>query len=141
MKLFSWQVILLINYTFYSNAIYIKSKSNFYLKYYIDYRLLQQNFANWTSKNKFIDKFIQNTQLNVKNKFQILEWIPYNRLENIEFLDKGGFSTIYKAIWLDGPIKKWSKIKNNWIRHKNQKVVLKNLNKSSNLNNEFLNEV
>jgi hypothetical protein len=30
-----------------------------------------------------------------------LKWIPYNRFKNVEYLDKGGFSTIYKAIWLD----------------------------------------
>src|SRR5947207_2198073 len=29
-----------------------------------------------------------------------LMWVPYNKFENVEYLDKGGFSTIYKAIWL-----------------------------------------
>jgi len=57
-----------------------------------------------------------------------LKWIPYNRFKDIEYLDKGGFSTIYKAIWLDN----------------NKAVVLKNINNfndsSKNLN-EFLNEV
>ncbi len=62
-------------------------------------KLLQQNFPNWTSGNEFIDKFIQETQLNAQIKCQVLEWIPYNRFKNIEYLDKGGFCTIYKAIW------------------------------------------
>ncbi|PKY55343.1 hypothetical protein RhiirA4_474713 [Rhizophagus irregularis] len=29
-----------------------------------------------------------------------LIWIPYNKFKNVEYLDKGGFGTIYKAIWL-----------------------------------------
>ncbi len=103
--------------------------------------MFQQNFDKWTSKNEFIDKFIQETQLNAKYVDQILEWIPYNQFTDIKYLDKGGFSTIYEAIWLDGPIKKWNDVKQNWSRINNQKVVLKSLNKSSNLSNKFLNEV
>ncbi|CAB4380732.1 unnamed protein product [Rhizophagus irregularis] len=33
---------------------------------------------------------------------EILEWIEYDRFENVEYLTKGGFGTIYKAIWKDG---------------------------------------
>ncbi|GBB97003.1 hypothetical protein RclHR1_00290001 [Rhizophagus clarus] len=29
-----------------------------------------------------------------------LKWIPYNQFKNVEYLDKGGFGIIYKAIWL-----------------------------------------
>jgi len=104
-------------------------------------KFFQQNFDKWTSKNEFIDKFIKEVQSKAKKKCLILEWIPYNRFENIEYLDKGGFSIVYKAIWLDGPIKKWSKNEKKWIRLNNQIVVLKSLNKSSSLNEEFLNEV
>ena len=103
--------------------------------------MFQQNFLNWTSKNKFIDKFIQESQLNAQNKNQVLEWIPYNRFKNVEYFDKGGFSTIYKAIWLDRPIKKWSKNEKKWIKSNEETVILKRLDKSSNLNEEFLNEV
>ena len=70
-----------------------------------------------------------------------MEWIPYNRFENIIYLDKGGFSTIYEAIWLDGPIYKWYDKEKKLIRNSNQKVAIKSLDKSSNLNDEFLNEV
>ena len=103
--------------------------------------MLEQNFDKWTSGNEFIDRFIQETQLNAENNHQILEWIPYDRLENVKYLDKGGFSTIYEAVWLDGPIKKWNDDEEKWIRGNNEKVALKNLDKSSNLSNEFLNEV
>ena len=119
----------------------------------------QQDFHKWTSGNKFIDKFIQESQLNAKRTFYILEWIPYNRLTNVKYLDKGGFSTVYKAIWLDGPIDKWDYGNSRWKRWaygididsdeddnniskiKGYEVVLKSLDNSSNLNDEFLNEV
>ncbi|RHZ77792.1 hypothetical protein Glove_173g54 [Diversispora epigaea] len=65
----------------------------------------QNEFDNWTSEDKEIDKFIQQTQLNA-NKYQgIIEWIPFGRLENVTYLAKGGFGSVYKANWLDGFIK------------------------------------
>jgi hypothetical protein len=119
----------------------------------------QQDFHKWTSGNKFIDKFIQESQLNARNPFYILEWIPYNRLTNVKYLDKGGFSTVYKAIWLDGYINGWDYKNSQWKRCtyeididsdeddnniskiKGHEVVLKSLDNSSSLNDEFLNEV
>ncbi len=124
----------------------------------------QQNFGNWTSGNEDIDKFIQESQLNARNFSELLEWIPYNRLRNIKFLAQGGFSTVYKAIWLDGLITNWDYEKQDWKRfvydqdykdannpqiknplRNNEKygcmVVLKSLNDSSNINGDFLNEV
>ena len=103
--------------------------------------MIQQSFLNWTSGNDYIDKFIQESQLNAQDRNQVLEWIPYNRFKNIKYFDKGGFGTIYKAIWLDGPISHWSKYKRNWNRYNELTVALKSFNKSSNLNEEFLNEV
>src|SRR3989440_5732883 len=102
----------------------------------------QQDFPNWTSGNIYIDNFIQEIQLNAQNRYEVLEWIPYNRLTNIKYLAKGGFSTVYNAIWLDGCIGKWSYNKKQWKRYdKDYSVVIKSLNNSSNINEEFLNEV
>ena len=100
----------------------------------------QQDFPNWTSGNNYIDNFIQESQLNAKSEYHVLEWIPYNRLTNIKYLAKGGFSTVYNAIWLDGRID-WNYDKKQWNRWPNDKVVIKSLNNSSNINEEFLNEV
>ena len=102
---------------------------------------MQQNFDKWTSGNEFINGFIQETQLKAKYSKQILEWIPYNKLKDIKYLDKGGFSTIYEAMWLDGPIKEWNNGEQKLVRHNNQIVAIKSLNESSNLSHEFLNEV
>jgi hypothetical protein len=52
-----------------------------------------------------------------------LRWIPYNKFKNVEYLDKGGFGTIYKANWL------------------NNEVILKCHNDLNENLNEFLNEV
>ena len=61
-------------------------------------KYLQRNFQNWTSGNHDIDEFIQKAQLKAKGPF-VLEWIEYDRFENVEYLAKGGFGTTYKAIW------------------------------------------
>src|SRR2546421_2136287 len=98
----------------------------------------QQDFPNWTSGNIYIDNFIQESQLNAKRYDHVLEWIPYNRLTNIKYLAKGGFSTVYKAIWLDGDIRYWDYDKKQWKRHpydsevySGYPVVIKSLNNSS----------
>ena len=103
--------------------------------------MFQQDFSNWISENEFIDKFIQESQLNAKYTYQLLEWISYNRLKNIEYLDEGGFGIIYKAIWLDGRIKYWNDDERKFVRKNNMKISLKSFKKSSNLSEEFLNEV
>ena len=85
----------------------------------------QQNFKNWSSGNNDVDKLIQNAQLKAKNKNEVIEWIEHNRFENVEYLAKGGFGTVFKAIWIDGPIE----------------VALKCLHNSQNITAEFLREV
>src|ERR1044072_7287217 len=101
----------------------------------------QQEFNKWTSGNKEIDKFIQKFQLNATNRHEVLEWIPYDRFENIEYLAEGGFGTVYKAIWIDGCIRGWSLYQNKCRRYTNAKVVLKCLKDSQNLDTDFLQEV
>src|SRR5580704_6013498 len=74
----------------------------------------QQNFQNWTSGNHDIDELIQRTQLDAKNNREVLEWIEFDRFENIEYLAKGGFGTTYKAIWKDEFILSWDSENNQW---------------------------
>ncbi|GBB94912.1 hypothetical protein RclHR1_02440006 [Rhizophagus clarus] len=56
-----------------------------------------------------------------------LKWIPYKRFKNVDYLDQGGFGTVYKAIWLKES-------------RDNMEVVLKCLNYLNENLNEFLNE-
>src|SRR5436189_3174402 len=76
----------------------------------------QQNFQNWTSGNHNIDEFIQKTQLKARNYKEVIEWVEYNRFENVEYLAEGGFGTTYKAIWKDGHIRYWDSENNQWKR-------------------------
>ena len=62
----------------------------------------QRNFVNWSSGNQEVDKLIQRTQLKATRCKEVIEWIEYDRFENIEYLAKGGFGTTYKATWKDG---------------------------------------
>ncbi|GBC40615.1 kinase-like domain-containing protein [Rhizophagus irregularis DAOM 181602=DAOM 197198] len=55
-----------------------------------------------------------------------LKWIPYDKFKNVEYLDKGGFSTIYKANWL--------------YDNNDNEVILKLHNNLSENLDEFLNE-
>ncbi|POG72287.1 hypothetical protein GLOIN_2v1829870 [Rhizophagus irregularis DAOM 181602=DAOM 197198] len=103
----------------------------------------RQNFSNWASNNDDVDKFIQNNQLSAKNKYQLLEWIPYDRFhDGVKYITKGGFGKIYKACWKDGYISHWNVIKHRWQRNNaNKCVALKVLEKSQKLKSEFIDEV
>src|SRR5687767_4487990 len=73
---------------------------------------LQQDFNKWTSGNKEIDECIRNSQLNATGFHELLEWVPYDKFENIEYLSEGGFGTVYRAKWNDGFITSWNFDKN-----------------------------
>ena len=100
---------------------------------------LKGNFTNWTSGNEKIDKFIQEMQLKIVNSWDIVfEWIPYNQFSDIKEIGRGGFATVYSAIWKDGRLEyKYGE----YTRKPNTKIALKCLHNSQNITNEFLNEV
>src|SRR3954453_11943237 len=120
-------------------------KNNYYWCRICCSKHFQQNFQNWTSGNHDIDEFIQKAQLKAKDKREVLEWIGYDRFENVEYLAKGGFGTTYKATWKDGYIDEWDSEKNQFIRYKvyenGYPVALKCLHNSQDITVEFLREV
>src|SRR5688572_27638967 len=104
------------------------------------------NFAHWTSGDLRIDELIQNSQLNANDERQLIEWIEYANLENIEFVAHGGFGSVYKAVWKDGPIDTFvQKTRNdNKIelrRESNTEVAVKTFRNATQVSSEFLNEV
>ncbi|EXX75020.1 uncharacterized protein OCT59_005785 [Rhizophagus irregularis] len=101
---------------------------------------LKENFKNWTSGNKNIDELIQQSQLNAFIYIKCLEWIPFEKFENVTYLTRGGFSKIYLADWPEGKIEHWDIENQEWVRV-SRKVALKSLNNSSNISNDFLNEI
>ena len=105
--------------------------------------VFQRNFKNWSSGNDDVDKFIQKVQLKAKLNWDILEWIEHDRFENIEYLAKGGFGTVSKATWKDGPISYtgWDSENNQLKREGKIDVALKCLHNSQDITAEFLKEV
>ena len=65
---------------------------------------LKAKFSNWTSGNNDIDNLIQKCQMETLRPSVVVEWIPYNNLQNVKYLTKGGCSKIYIAEWIDGDI-------------------------------------
>ncbi|GES91846.1 kinase-like domain-containing protein [Rhizophagus clarus] len=102
---------------------------------------LKKNFKEWTSGNKKIDDFIQDMQSKINDLSDIVfEWIPYEQFDDIEEIDKGGFATVYSAIWKKGPLF-YNLSNKNYTRHENKLVALKCLYNSQNITNEFLKEI
>jgi hypothetical protein len=99
---------------------------------------IENDFSNWTSGNEKIDDFIQKIQLKISNKNDtIFGWIPYNKFIDINEIGKSGFAT---AIWKDGPLY-YSYINKKFKKKFSEKVLLKYLYNSQNINNKFINEV
>src|ERR1043166_1787025 len=100
-----------------------------------------QDFNKWTSGNEEINKFIRECQLNATHRQKVLEWIPYEKFDEINDLARGGFGIVRRAVWTDGYIWEWNIDKNEWLRTKNANVVLKCLKNSQDLTTDFLHEV
>ncbi|RHZ88739.1 hypothetical protein Glove_21g109 [Diversispora epigaea] len=108
---------------------------------YVTQSISKNNFYKWTSGNEKIDKFIQDAQLNANDWWEVIEWIPYDRFEDIKEIAKGGFGTIYYAKWIDGRIRSWNILNQQWERSDQFVVALKKFDNFANLNVEFLNEM
>src|SRR6266536_1234938 len=88
---------------------------------------LKAKFSNWTSGNDDVDNLIQQCQMETILPDKIMEWIPYNNLQDINYLTKGGFSEIYTAVWIDGRYEEWDSKEKQLIRFGTHKVILKGL--------------
>ncbi|KAF0477717.1 serine/threonine protein kinase [Gigaspora margarita] len=95
-----------------------------------------------TSRNKDIDAYIKEFQLRTREYEGMIEWIPFDRLENIKTIGRGGFGTVFSAIWLDG-IRTINADVGNYIkaREKYSMVALKALPDSKKNSLDFLKEV
>ncbi|RIA89744.1 hypothetical protein C1645_806099 [Glomus cerebriforme] len=107
-----------------------------------DIAILKENFLNWTSGNSKIDEFIKFTQLNASGNMDYLEWIDFDQFDLVKNINKrGAFSSMYSAVWLEGP--KWNldEEAEEWTRSGPIKVILKRLDNSQNISQEFVNQV
>ena len=89
-----------------------------------------------TSGNPEMDNLIYESQLKTTHYYDNLEWIPYDRFQDIKQIGEGGFANIFSATWLDGkPFGTRSKKRTRPVT-----VALKKLKNSDNME-AFINEV
>ena len=72
---------------------------------------------------------------------RVVEWIPYNNLQNIKYLTKGGCSEIYTADWIDGRYDEWDSKNQQLERLGEHEVILKRLENVENANKSWFEEV
>src|ERR1043165_8258926 len=109
---------------------------------YCDIAILKDDFRNWSSGSSMVDNFIRHTQINGKENMDYLEWIDFDQFELIEFTNKrGAFSSIYSALWMEGPRLNFDEEADVWTRSGPIKVVLKRLDNSQNIDQEFVKQV
>ena len=102
---------------------------------------MKANFSNWTSGNNDIDNLIQECQTRTFEPDEVIEWIPYSKLQYIEYLTRGGFSEIYKADWIDGSYDEWDSKEQQLKRFGREYVVLKGLENVESANRSWFEEV
>src|SRR5436189_5106609 len=104
----------------------------------------------WTSGNSEIDHFIKDTIYNAKQYYdkigkfypRFLEWVRFDRFEDIKQIGEGGFAKVYSAKWIDGR-SNYERENGSWekLEPEPTDVALKRLNGSQNMSAEYLNEV
>ena len=106
-------------------------------------RHFRQDFDKWTSGNKEIDYFIQNTQIHAWAYFLVLEWYPWSTFSEIEEIGKGGYGTVFRAKAKVGRIREWDHQINQWKRYfdADEYIALKTIEHCESLSKDFLNEV
>jgi hypothetical protein len=104
----------------------------------------------WSSGNNDIDKFIKDSIYDARDtiddddeRIKFLEWVPFDRFEDIKQIGEGGFAKVYSATWIDGEAKYDKQDDESWKKLKPQpkEVALKRLNGSQSMSAEYLNEV
>ncbi|UZO18077.1 uncharacterized protein OCT59_009398 [Rhizophagus irregularis] len=87
------------------------------------------------SGNDVIDNFIRHTLTRKEGR---MEFVPYEKFKDVEYIAEGGFSKIYKATWINGPITNWNDVNQ---RKGEMTVALKELSNSKDITSNQLNEL
>src|ERR1051325_10297849 len=104
----------------------------------------------WTSGNSEIDEFIKDTIYNAGRTYfdgnyypLFLEWVTFDRFENVKQIGEGGFAKVYSTTWINGRAKYTKESGGNWenLDPEPMEVALKRLNGSQNISAKYLNEV
>jgi len=105
-----------------------------------DREQFQKQFSNWETGHSEFDKVIRDSQLSIKYPNGYIQWIPYEKFVNIEFVGKGAFAKVYKADWSEG-LGVWDYALGKRVQRPNTPVALKELKNSKNISKDFLEEV
>ncbi|GBC01567.1 hypothetical protein RclHR1_04230012 [Rhizophagus clarus] len=99
---------------------------------------LKANFSNWTSGNDNIDNLIQECQMKTFGPNNVIEWIPYYKLQNIKYLKKGVYT---ESDWIDGRYDEWDSKNRQLKRYGSCKVMLKRLENVKSASQSWFEEV
>jgi hypothetical protein len=99
----------------------------------------EEQFDSWSSGNDDIDCFILESQLNSSNFFDYLEWISFDRFQDIESIGNGDYT--FQAIWLDGPRNRWDTKNNRYVGCGECLVVLKCFEIPQDSSSDFFDQV
>ncbi|EXX68696.1 Ssk22p [Rhizophagus irregularis DAOM 197198w] len=102
---------------------------------------MKESFLYWTSENKEIDELIRHTQLNASQTCDYLEWIPFEKFEMLKYIGSGGFSSVYSALWLEGPRWNWDDDAQEWTRAGPTYVALRRLDNSLNISSSYIDQI
>src|SRR6266536_3049772 len=117
-----------------------KCLATLYCEYCVQ-NYLKPKFSDWTSGNNDIDNLIKKCQMETLMPNTVIEWIPYNNLQNVKYLTQGGFSEIYTAVRIDGCYHEWNIKEQQLKRFGDQNVILKKLENVENANQNWFEEV
>ncbi|CAG8768112.1 7927_t:CDS:2 [Gigaspora margarita] len=98
-------------------------------------------FDKWSTGNNNLDRLIQKSHIKSKKVFELLEWIPYSSLKDITRIAQGGFSTVYSAVLVDGPMQRFDLSKRQWSRAGVSRVIFKEFHNSKDSSFQFLEEI
>ncbi|GBB88871.1 hypothetical protein RclHR1_01550008 [Rhizophagus clarus] len=90
-------------------------------------KYLENRFSKWSSENEEIDLWIQNCQKNLFKPEFIVEWIPYNNLQDIQYITQGCFNKM-KATWTEGKYVSWDYERQELKRVGSQYITIKYIN-------------
>ena len=64
--------------------------------------MLRIKFDNWNSENERVNDLIQICQKSTIRSDAVIEWIPFEHLQDVQYMAEGSLFKIYKAIWTEG---------------------------------------
>ncbi|RHZ88972.1 hypothetical protein Glove_19g307 [Diversispora epigaea] len=104
---------------------------------YSNSKHFQNDFNKQTSGNDKIDKLIQDAQINDNDKWEVMEWIPFDIFKDVKQIGRGGFGTIHHASltsilkWVSRILVHWREESTNTTTKLQLLLIIKHIQKST----------